>query len=798
MDPNGRPLGDGFAAAMSNLALYGDNLTPDRTVLRAQTPVSSTHLSVIVAAVDLTKQIASMTHGEALHEIGRLEGQLNAKETQIRELRRERDTLNHDNADFRTQLTEVKAELQKVEREKQSLTAELELMREEVQSRDGAMKKLNDDLAKAQRTIKVQSDHIATPSTSTKPPMTPHRVPNPIFPGPPPSYHGHRDASSFDYPNPPSTYPPPMPRQRSSQMPGGESDAFDSPYRASLASTVDNTSRNEAYTGASTNVEASSLTRPHQEQSKSSFQSTPTSRQTISQLLAHDQPAPTTRPLRSQMPGQDPFLSAPIVRQSSQQLSAHYQPAPMTRTPRSQTPSQDPFITAPMARQSSLQLSAHNQPAAMTNQPRAQMPGGDHFQSTTMPRQANTKLSAHDQPAPMTRQTRVQMHGQESFLTTPMTGQSSAQQSAYEPFQPSSMACQPSGQGSNRDPFQSSTMARQPSAQRPGQDSFLSAPASRKASVATPAEAAYQTAQETYHNGQGQTSIFNGRRGSAIAPTPGYNSFGGQQVASLQGEDALNTSLVGEHTNLFKEVEQWARNYANAPYRERDQAMPDVLQSNLRQLTNPEIAIDLISTSSTRYFSIAKLINNSLAKLPLRPLLVKGFTAAYDMKIANLRSQLSQVGIPIHVRRALLVASAEVVQEMMQDPAFERYKGNLIAQQVGLLWHFLEPLFASTIARNEAWEDLNQIWREAVRIGLLQLSKASSFTLDFPQIGPASRFNPSNMINRDATFKQDPQTLGQMGVCVRLAISPIVTETNFMSNTVVPRTMHYANVLLQL
>lgn len=256
--------------------------------------------------------------------------------------------------------------------------------------------------------------------------------------------------------------------------------------------------------------------------------------------------------------------------------------------------------------------------------------------------------------------------------------------------------------------------------------------------------------------------------------------------------------MNAQHTNLFKEVEQWAQNYANVPNQELDEIMPLALFETLRNLTNPDGTIHLISTSTTRHFSVAKLINSSLVNFPLRPLLVKGFTPEYDAKIADIRVQLSQVGLPIHVRRALLVASAEVVQEMMKSAGFNRWIDRMLDERIHRMWLSLEPLCAPGVDRGEAWEGLTHIWREAVRVGLLQLTKASTFTLDFPPYGPNSRFNPSNMISRDSNFMQNSQTLGQMGVCVRVAVTPIVTETNFMTDAVIPRNLHYANVLLQL
>jgi len=497
-----------------------------------------------------------MSHGEAMHEVGRLTAEMRTIQDEIHRLNREKETLVRANDDLSDELTDVKAKLQRAEKERVSLVQELNVLNQVVKARDVAMKKMTDDIAKAQKTIKVQSDHIATPSKANQAPMTPQHLgprpgaPNPTYAAPPPSYHGHRNTQPSNYANAPATRPPQM------------------------------------------------------------------------------------------------------ARQSSAQLSA-----------------EDPFQSTPLARQSG---------------------------------------------APMQ------------------------------------------------------------------------------------VQASYEQAQGSFQPEQYQANSANSRRGSVVPQTPGYNSFGVRQIASVQSEGTLPINLLAEHTNLFKLAEDWARNYANAPDQGRDQHMPKMLSANLKQLTNPDIVINLICTGSTRYFAIAKLINSALANFPLRPLVVKGFTPAFDAKIGDIRGQLTQVGMPLHVRRALLVASAEVVREMKQAAGFSRWMDGVIAQQIGIMFNSLEPLFAPGAPRSEAWEDMAHIWHEAVRIGLLQMTKASTFSIDFPPVGSNSRFNPSNMTSRDANFKQDSQTLGQMGVSVRLSITPIVTETDFMSNAVIPKTLHYANVLLQL
>ncbi|MCJ1277177.1 hypothetical protein MMC21_004987 [Puttea exsequens] len=282
------------------------------------------------------------------------------------------------------------------------------------------------------------------------------------------------------------------------------------------------------------------------------------------------------------------------------------------------------------------------------------------------------------------------------------------------------------------------------------------------------------------------------RNGSLTAMTDSFSS----QVALLSDQDVATTSLAAEHSRFFQMTESWARNYVNVPDKSRDQSLPTPLLANLKQLTNPDIFVRLLSTGSTRYFAIAKLMNSTIVNVALRPIMLKGFATVYDKKLADLRVSLQKVGIPLTVRRGMLTANADLVTEITQSPGFQSFLDDFVARQQYGMWNQLESLFAPGVAREEAWEDLGRIWREASRIGLIMMSRPSTFNVDFPPVGSSSRFNPSNMVNRDVNFRQDPQSLSSMAVTVRLSITPIITETDFNTTPVVPRTLHYANVLL--
>lgn len=301
----------------------------------------------------------------------------------------------------------------------------------------------------------------------------------------------------------------------------------------------------------------------------------------------------------------------------------------------------------------------------------------------------------------------------------------------------------------------------------------------------------------------------------SVVPAQGYNTFGNQHSGMPYGpgqgqfsdprgmlipsgsDETLQINMMPEFTPFFNLVEKWALNHANVPDKAKDQAMPSALKAAISHCTNAEFFMKLLSSASTRFFAISKLMNFNIINFAFRPTLMKGFNQQHDDTITDIRSRLLS-GIPLHLRRALLVASAETVVDTAKKHGFNEHLERANARKVLEMWQMLEPLFAPGVNRNEAWADLKHIMKEASRIGFLMLSKASIFSLEFPPIGPSAYFNPSNMINRDTTtFTHNPETLGTMPVSVRLAITPIVTETDFMGDAVVPRSLHYANVLLQ-
>lgn len=323
---------------------------------------------------------------------------------------------------------------------------------------------------------------------------------------------------------------------------------------------------------------------------------------------------------------------------------------------------------------------------------------------------------------------------------------------------------------------------------------FPHAQSTAVASHAAPALRRQSSNHPTFPQQFGGSS--NQRRPSGT-PTPAYNPFQSQQGVLVQQntDQASGVNLIAEFTPFFHFTETWTHNYVSVPDQIKDQFISDSLRNALAIATDPRTAMKLMSSSKTRPLLIARVINQLIVDFAFRPMLLRGFSAFYDNKISSFRGQLMG-NIPSNVRRALLLACAETVVDMTQADGFENWLDRNNTPKVHDMWHLLQPLFAPGTPHDPAWNDLNRIWREATRIGILMLSKPCIYTLDFPPMGPNSYFNPSNMCSRDEEFPQNPQALSSMAVSVRLAITPIVTETDFMKDAIEAKCLHQAMVLL--
>lgn len=230
-----------------------------------------------------------------------------------------------------------------------------------------------------------------------------------------------------------------------------------------------------------------------------------------------------------------------------------------------------------------------------------------------------------------------------------------------------------------------------------------------------------------------------------------------------------------------------------------DAAVPLALKDRIASLTNPSEVQTLLSHGSSRPLVAAKIINHEITTTCLRPSVINSFRPSIDKRLDDIRSQNSAV-LAINVRRGILVAAAEIVQEAVRDPRFESWVDRQANQHMATTWTTVGPLCVAETVAADAQAGLKAIWLEAYRVGVKMACKPSIFTTDFPPTGPQSIFNPANMVNKDYGYGVAGTELAKRGSTVRLAVTPVVMETDFSgrdgSDRLEPRCLHFSNCLL--
>ena len=282
-------------------------------------------------------------------------------------------------------------------------------------------------------------------------------------------------------------------------------------------------------------------------------------------------------------------------------------------------------------------------------------------------------------------------------------------------------------------------------------------------------------------------------------PAPIQSTIGQVTSRSLvvQGDDTIRINWIEEFSQFFDLTLTFARNFGNVPDYQRDNLLTGRLITDLHQASHPNVIHDLLSSSDTRYYLVAAFLNQAICNEIFRSSLIRGFSAQSDAKIGEIRRSI-QPGVKDSMKRGLLKAAADILNEMREAPDFKGWVEIQIDDKASVLWDRMKGLLSPEAEHQNAFMDLGHLYREAYRIGLMMYSLPLTWTLDFPQnTRLGSFFDPTTMINRDARFRGDPVSLREQRLRIRLGINPVIIMLDYMDDALLPRTVHYADVLLQ-
>jgi hypothetical protein len=264
----------------------------------------------------------------------------------------------------------------------------------------------------------------------------------------------------------------------------------------------------------------------------------------------------------------------------------------------------------------------------------------------------------------------------------------------------------------------------------------------------------------------------------------------------LQDEDEVEEiPWPAEFSQFFKLTEDWARNYANVPNQYHDKHMPEELLASMKRQASEDLVMTLLGSGATRYFLIARAMNTWIINDIFRAQCFLNYWPEFDQKLLQYRQ--GHQDWPIHVRASRLIEVAQSAKQMQARPGFEQFLSSLITEKVHGVWERLQPLLAPGVLNSQAFDDTVHLIREALRVGLLMITTPLVYRIDFPKSSPPTYFSPTAMINRDPELRGDPLTLLRECAVVRLGITPVIVITSFAGSSSMPRTVHYANVLLR-
>ncbi|KAL8715599.1 MAG: hypothetical protein Q9220_000935 [cf. Caloplaca sp. 1 TL-2023] len=249
---------------------------------------------------------------------------------------------------------------------------------------------------------------------------------------------------------------------------------------------------------------------------------------------------------------------------------------------------------------------------------------------------------------------------------------------------------------------------------------------------------------------------------------------------------------------FFASVQNFCHDYLNIPNVEADDKWPARLAPIVAKESSIEHVTNLASQQSTRYLLLTRIIIAWIETRCFHVKIIKKYSADYDARMQEIRRQKGNPTSSIELRRGLAQAQADLVEEIMSQPAFEKWRGKRIREEVGIMMNHLRPTVVPGMNLDVLGNTFETILSDAWQLGLKMMTTTSSFDIKFFSTTDMERFDSRRMINRSPFIKGTPKELEERGARVALAVTPHIKITDIMGKKEESRNVHMADVLLQI
>ena len=265
---------------------------------------------------------------------------------------------------------------------------------------------------------------------------------------------------------------------------------------------------------------------------------------------------------------------------------------------------------------------------------------------------------------------------------------------------------------------------------------------------------------------------------------------------SCQGE---SLDVGAECASLFRLTRQWAVKYTSKP--RLGEEMTSGFEELLVRACIKTAMKDVLLDPTTRSEAVVRYLVETLVKGTWGVEMLKGFesprrarveldAAAEELMVA---AKARPEDKPTRAQKAALVtAQSEAVLAMISQPDFTAFAEGKATE---LSAHCLNALGVLARPRGDVIADINWLVRQFIRMGTKTLSISRTVRVDFPWSGPQF-FSPETQVNCDPVIWGAPNDLRLEGWRIKMGILPAITVSDFHAESVVPKLVHKAEVLL--
>lgn len=277
----------------------------------------------------------------------------------------------------------------------------------------------------------------------------------------------------------------------------------------------------------------------------------------------------------------------------------------------------------------------------------------------------------------------------------------------------------------------------------------------------------------------------------SVVSKPRSTKEGAVMSCPSTSKEAISTKAFSD---LFDHIVEFSYYFVNVPSTHADSNLPQELKLRLMNAATKTTAHKIMSSQSTRYLLIAKIIISWMQVNVFREQAFFGLDRSIDEAIIAARKKIFN-NTPAPVRFVFLRDIANQFAQLRKADNYEDFVNSHSHKRASELWNIVRPLMYNKADGD--WQSMHNLMKEAHKVAEMQLLDTAEFRLFFPKIHDP--FNDASMINMDSGFDHmTPDEIMVRRASVQLgAIPQVMARITNADGSIMTKTLIKAGVLLK-